>query len=168
MIKIFSAWKDVSWDLKLKGRDVKLPRNVYFLIAVIYLSAFIDIILSYLTSFPVYKSRPSDYITASDFVTSAVKVQNLTNSFAVSDTGALDPLHAYFIESHQLWAIYVPYHPTLALLLFMLTLISYNAWNFADIIIITFSRALYFKFKTLAIIVDERLVKCQHRLKGNV
>ena len=55
----------------------------------------------------------------------------------------------YYYRSHDKWAELIPYHPIIAFYVFISNKLALYAWNFMDLIITIFARALYFKFKAL-------------------
>ncbi|XP_035701905.1 gustatory receptor for sugar taste 64f-like [Folsomia candida] len=60
----------------------------------------------------------------------------------------LSPLHNYYRVSHD-WEQLIPYHPFWGVFVFLTNKTSLYAWNYVDVLIGIFARALYGQFKGL-------------------
>lgn len=57
------------------------------------------------------------------------------------------PILQYYYEvSHTHWSDMIPYHPLMAVWVFVCNKLAVYAWNFGDIFIAVVSRALYGQF----------------------
>lgn len=91
-----------------------------------------------------------EYFPALDFI-SGSKVANETTS--------LSPLESYYYKSHEHWAKFLGYNEIFAVIAFIQHKCILYGWNYMDIMIAVFSRAMYFKFKMLYKLATEKLVK---------
>ncbi|CAG7718129.1 unnamed protein product, partial [Allacma fusca] len=55
----------------------------------------------------------------------------------------------YFSRAYKLWGSLVPFHHVTNIFLFLSDKLVWFAWNYTDLFIVVFSRALYFKFQAL-------------------
>ncbi|CAL8122975.1 unnamed protein product [Orchesella dallaii] len=141
MLKLFTTWRKVSNELNLRVVDETLARSVKVLATVIYVSASLDFVASSLTQFPIIERTSTQNGKEHGFT----------------------PLETYYNRSHPFWAFYIPFHPIVAVILLICSLVSVLAWNYADVITIVFSRALYFKFKTLVEETEKRLIPSEEK-----
>lgn len=66
-------------------------------------------------------------------------------------------MEIYYIRSHPKWPQLIPYGLPVAIFAFATNQFAYNAWNYVDLMIMSLSRTVYFKFKTLHRIGEQLL-----------
>ncbi len=78
-------------------------------------------------------------------------------------------LEVYYLRSHKEWLrVYngTEDAATLGIFVYTSNKLALYSWNFADILLILFSRALYFKFKMLNEVAAQRLIDREQVLNG--
>lgn len=118
-------------------KDKTLHRDIIILSVVVFTFASVESIFIHLEYFPQF--------------------DNINGQNGNSNVTLKTALETYYLRSHGHWRKLMGYNPMLAVLAFVSHKFVVMCWNYVDLILIIFARALNFKFKGLCLVAEENL-----------
>ncbi|CAL8093418.1 unnamed protein product [Orchesella dallaii] len=143
IINIFKTWEKSTLYHSVK--DKTFPRDIILISTIVFVSATLETTVNHMEYFPQFDGI------------NGMSVKN------ASKYGSA--LEAYYWRSNGHWGRHFGYHPLLAVLSFVSHKFVLFCWNYVDVLMIIFARALYFKFKGLCQIAVENLKSSKESLK---
>lgn len=118
-------------------KDKTLHRDIIILSVIVFSFAAAESILIHMEYFPEF--------------------DNINGQKSNPNVTLKTSLETYYLRSHNKWRKLMGYNPVLAVLAFVSHKFVVICWNYVDLILIIFARALNFKFKGLCLVAEENL-----------
>ncbi|CAG7828967.1 unnamed protein product, partial [Allacma fusca] len=81
----------------------------------------------------------------------------------------LNPLQAYYNTTTQPnWSIIIPYNPVFSVVGFIWNKCALYSWNFVDIFVILFARAMYFQFRAITSHTEQHVINRAAATDGSI
>lgn len=138
LLTLFNHWRNTS--IYFHAPDVHLKRDTILITLCVMISAILENSVLHL-----------EFIAAFDFISGTEFMKNTSDDMSILET--------YYRRSHYHWANVLDYNGIVAVIAFIQHKCMLYSWNYMDIMIAIFSRAMYFKFKMLYEMSKEMFVK---------
>jgi len=134
-INIFKSWANSSLYHSVK--DKTFHRDIILISVIVFVSATLETTINHMEYFPQF-----DKING-------MSLRNASKHGSSFET--------FYWRMNEHWGRHFGYHPMLAALAFLSHKFVLACWNYVDVLMIIFARALYFRFKGLCQIAEENL-----------